>query len=223
LLRKIKESQTKPDLFISTTSEEGKVRVKVILDKCDLQAQEIAIFPNRGRDIAPFLTGYGARLFADYKIVGHLHSKKSIHAPDDYLSSWVEFLERGLIGRNGEMMDVILAKMASDHSIGIVYPDDPSCFGWEGNYSHGKQLLGKMGLRAPSQGLSINFPVGTMFWARSAAFKPLIDLNLKWEDYPEEPLPIDGSVLHAMERIFGILPGVLGFRTVVTKVEGVGR
>lgn len=60
-----------------------------------------------------------------------------------------------------------------------------------------------------------------MFWARSEAMKPRFDLNLQWEDYPEEPLPIDGSMLHAMERLFGIVPSLKGYRTVVTRVEGV--
>jgi len=223
LLRKIKASASRPDLFISTTSDEGKMRVKVLLDKCGLQAQEIAVFPNRGRDIGPFLSGFGPRLFKNYEIIGHLHSKKSPHAPDDYLQNWVDFLEKGLVGKAGGMMDVILDKMASDPSIGIVYPDDPGCFGWEGNYSYGKALIDRMGYKAPFPDSSMNFPVGTMFWARTAALKPLLNLDLQWEDYPEEPIPIDGSMLHALERIFGILPGMCGFRTVVTAVEGIAR
>ena len=223
LLQSIKASTSQPDLFVSTTSEEGKVRVRVILNKYDLQAQEIAVFPNRGRDIGPFFSGFGPRLVKNYEIIGHLHSKKSPHAHDDYLQNWVEFLEKGLVGNNGEMMDAILMKMDSDPSIGIVYPDDPSCFGWEGNYAYGEDLLKRMGFQSPDKDASMNFPVGTMFWARTGALKPIIDLNLQWEDYPEEPVPIDGSMLHAMERIFGILPGLCGFRTVVTAVEGVAR
>ena len=223
IFQKIKASQAKPALFISTTREEGKVRVKVMMDKNGLQPKEIAVFPNRGRDIGPFLTGFGPKLFSDYEIVGHIHSKQSPHAHDDYLQNWVEFLEKGLIGKSGGMMDAILAKMASDPSIGIIYPDDPGCFGWEGNYAYGEDLLKRMGFQSPDKDASMNFPVGTMFWARTAALKPLIDLNLKWEDYPEEPLPIDGSMLHAMERLIGIVPGIAGYRTVVTQVEGVSR
>jgi hypothetical protein len=223
IFQKINASASRPDLFISTTSEEGKLRVNVILDKCGLQAQEIDVFPNRGRDIGPFLTGFGPKLFQDYEIVGHLHSKKSPHAHDDYLENWVEFLEKGLVGEKGGMMDGILDKMASDPLIGIIYPDDPGCFGWEGNYAYGENLLKRMGFQSPDKDASMNFPVGTMFWARSAALKPLIDLNLQWDDYPEEPIPIDGSMLHALERIFGILPGLAGYRTVVTRVEGVPR
>jgi len=197
--------------------------VEVMLSKYGLQAQEIFIFPNRGRDIGPFLTGFGPRLFSDYEIIGHLHSKKSPHAHDDYLENWVDFLEKGLIGKNGEMMDAILTKMTADPSVGIVYPDDPGCFGWEENYSHGKALIDRMGFKAPLLGASMNFPVGTMFWARSAALKPLIELTLTWEDYPGEPAPIDGSILHALERIFGILPNLLGFRALVSYVKETSR
>jgi len=223
LLRKIRASRLKPDLFVSTTNEEGKRAVQELLAKNGMTCCELAVFPNRGRDIGPFLTGYGARLFKDYDIVGHLHSKKSPHAHDDYLQNWVEFLEKGLIGKSGGMMDAILDKMASDPSIGIVYPDDPGCFGWEGNYSYGKALIERMGYKAPLPDASINFPVGTMFWARSEALKPLLNLNLQWEDYPEEPLPIDGSMLHAIERLFGIIPEQIGYRTMLTHVPGLRR
>jgi hypothetical protein len=223
LLRKIKGSQSKPDLFISTTREEGKMAVKKLLETLRMSCRELEVFPNRGRDIGPFLTGFGPKLFCDYEIVGHLHSKKSPHSHDDYLKNWVEFLEKGLIGEKGRMMDTILAKMNSDSSIGIVYPDDPGCFGWESNYAFGEVLLKRMGLPPPDQGASINFPVGTMFWARTAALMPLVDLDLKWEDYPEEPLPIDGSMLHALERIFGLLPNNNGFRTVLVAVKEISR
>ena len=223
LLQKIKNAKSMPNLFISVTSEEGKKKLKLILSKYGLQAQEITVFPNRGRDIGPFLTGFGPRLFSDYEVVGHLHSKKSPHAHDDYLENWVEFLENGLVGEKGGMMDAILGRMATDPTIGIVYPDDPGCFGWEDNYSYGKQLLEKLGFEVPSQDSSMNFPVGTMFWARTAALKPLINLNLKRENYPEEPVAIDGTMLHAIERIFGMLPGLTGFRTVVTATEGISR
>jgi lipopolysaccharide biosynthesis protein len=59
---------------------------------------------------------------------------------------------------------------------------------------------------------NINFPVGTMFWARTKALKPLFDLNLSWSDYPDEPLPYDGSMLHAIERILPIIIGKNSFK-----------
>ena len=44
-------------------------------------------------------------------------------------------------------------------------------------------------------------PYGTMFWYRPEALKPLFDLNLTEQDFPEEPLPVDGTIAHAIERL----------------------
>jgi lipopolysaccharide biosynthesis protein len=68
-----------------------------------------------------------------------------------------------------------------------------------------------------------NFPVGTMFWARTSALEPLIGLHLQWDDYPPEPLPYDGTLLHAVERLlpFTLRAGML--RSATTNVAGVTR
>jgi lipopolysaccharide biosynthesis protein len=66
-----------------------------------------------------------------------------------------------------------------------------------------------------------DFPVGTMFWTRPAAIQPLLDLGLRWEDYPREPAPIDGTILHAIERLLPIVARQTGFRYVTTHIPGV--
>ena len=40
-----------------------------------------------------------------------------------------------------------------------------------------------------------------MFWARRAALEPLWDAGFKTEEFPQEPVPYDGTILHAVERI----------------------
>ncbi len=146
-----------------------------------------------------------------------------VYAHDDYLQNWVEFLERGLMGNEGGMMDAILERMAYDPSIGIVYPDDPMIWRWFENYTMGKNLLEKLGLAIPSENTFFNYPAGSMFWARTEALKPLFDLKLCWDDYPKEPLSQDGSILHGIERLLGIIPEQLGCRTLLTHVPGLKR
>ena len=70
---------------------------------------------------------------------------------------------------------------------------------------------------------AINFPLGTMFWMRSAALKSFVDLGLGWTDYPAEPLPDDGTILHALERLFGVVPALEGWECAVTNIHGVTR
>ena len=222
LIRALGTARQKPDLFISVTSEEGKVTVKGLLKKYRVEYRELAVFPNRGRDLGPFLTGFREALL-DYDVVGHFHTKGSKHAPPDFVKRWNAFLSGNLIGHRGQMMDTILERMNADPAIGIVYPDDPMIWGWFENYSTGKELLEKLGLAIPNENTFFNYPAGSMFWARTAALKSLFDLGLRWEDYPEEPISQDATILHAIERLFGMIPEQTGYRTVVTRVEGVSR
>ena len=45
-------------------------------------------------------------------------------------------------------------------------------------------------------------PLGTMFWFRPKAMKLLFDQDWEYKDFPPEPNKIDGTLLHAVERIY---------------------
>ena len=44
--------------------------------------------------------------------------------------------------------------------------------------------------------------LGSVFWCRTAALKPLFDYHFQFSDFPDEPMPVDGTISHAIERIF---------------------
>jgi lipopolysaccharide biosynthesis protein len=111
--------------------------------------------------------------------------------------------------------------MAADPSIGMVFPDDPNIVGWGANQPFIADIAERVGVREFP--VHFHFPVGTMFWARVDALRPLLELGLGWEQYPTEPLPYDGSVLHALERLFPLVTEQRGMRVVLTTVTGVSR
>ena len=48
----------------------------------------------------------------------------------------------------------------------------------------------------------------------------MLRLGLKWEDYPKEPAPFDGTLLHAIERLLPFATREAGFRYATTSVPG---
>ena len=64
-----------------------------------------------------------------------------------------------------------------------------------------------------------NIPIDSMFSGRTIV--PLLRFCLKWEDYPKEPTPFDGTILHAIERLLPFAAHAAGFRYATASVPGI--
>ncbi len=210
------------DLLISVPTPTAAEWVDSAASDLGLPLTSLAVVPNRGRDIGPLLTEYGERL-RDYDVIGHLHTKKTVDLEDSSVGqTWFHFLIENLVGGEHPMGSEILARMETDPNVGLVFPDDPNVMGWTANKPEADLLAERLGLRDLPED-HFNFPMGTMFWARVEALLPLLNLNLHWEDYPKEPLPYDGTMLHALERLLPFVARTAGYRTLVTNVPGLTR
>ena len=210
-------NQARPDLLISVARDDAQKEVREMLESypANVLVRKMA---NRGRDLGPLFTGFRADILGRYDIIGHFHTKKSPYH-EAFGERWMEFLREHLLGGRARMVDTIFARMHQDRSIGMVFPDDPRAEGWRANRDLALALAPRMGLDA----LPANFwfPLGSMFWARVDALAPVWRLGLSWDDYPPEPVPVDGSMLHALERLLGLgAPGV-GLCNALTHVPGV--
>lgn len=221
ILARLAANAVRPDLYVSVPNKAAMAMVEPMLAGYGGTVAQVQVVPNRGRDIGPFLTAFGAD-WSRYEVVGHLHTKKSLDLNDSaFAFRWNAFLMDNLLGRGHRMADAVVGRLLADPKLGLVFPDDPHVVGWSGNLAFGRELGERMGLASfPSQ---FNFPIGTMFWARTAAIAPLMGLGLQWDDYPVEPLGYDGTMLHAIERLFPSVVASRGFRSAVTHVPGVTR
>ena len=221
ILQRLSGNHLQPDLFISFSNAEIEADISRVLKEHQRDASLHRV-PNRGRDIGPLLSELGCRLDRDYTIHGHLHTKKSVLIDGGTAARWREFLLANLLGTpEAPMADAILSAIHNDPDLGLVFPDDPGCLGWTDNRSHAEALASRLGL--PPLPESINFPVGTMFWARQGALSKLYELGLTWQDYPDEPLGYDGTMLHAIERLLPQICLASGKRYAVTHVPGFSR
>ncbi|WP_312124234.1 rhamnan synthesis F family protein [Pseudomonas sp.] len=222
ILSRLEKNQLLPDLFISTKDNSAVNHISALLESYQGKVVVIQAVKNCGRDIGPFLTAFGEKLL-NYEFVGHLHTKKTADVADQTMGqTWYRFLLDNLIGSDDlTAADTILATMRSRKNIGIVFPDDPHVVSWGLNKSYAENLAHRLHLNELPK--SFSFPVGTMFWARSQALKIMFNEFKSWDLYPAEPLPYDGSMLHALERLFPLVCKEAGFEVLLTYVKDVSR
>jgi glycosyltransferase involved in cell wall biosynthesis len=210
------------DLLLSTDTEAKANSLRRAMLGYKRGKVVIRVVPNRGRDLGPFLTEYARAITDNYDAVGHMHGKRSLKVEGGIGETWRKFLWHNLLGDTHPMMDLVLERLVDDDRIGIVFPNDPHLSDWDDNRDLAEMVAKRLGIHEPLPPF-FEFPIGTMFWARAQALKLLFDLKLGWNDYPEEPLPDDGTILHALERLLPFLVRHAGYRVVMTHVPGVTR
>jgi len=188
-------------LYVSTPAEHAAEvrRALASLSKVRLNIQS---FPNKGRDIAPFLAGFGSDL-RQHDLICHIHTKASPH--NAAKADWRSQLLNALLGSPASIAAIFQLFEQTPH-LGLVFPEYHAALAdqisWGTNFAAAKALADRM--RVPlDPNAVVPFPAGSMFWARSAALEPLLALNLGFEDFPQESGQIDGTPAHAIERLFG--------------------
>ena len=192
-----------PDIFVTGPN----VNKKFILDLFRDYPKNFTFYPceNIGRDIVPFLQVL-AKLTDNYDLIGHIHVKKSLdQCSTDFANSWSTYLLESVIGTSdgdGCAIDSIVNDFENRSPRPALYiPDMTDFLGWGANLSHALNLAPKFGLTdLPDKFL---FSTGTMFWGSAAYLSSFQNINLDWNELASEPLPHDGTILHAIERLFG--------------------
>ncbi|WP_226409654.1 rhamnan synthesis F family protein [Synechococcus sp. MU1625] len=198
------------DIFISTTKDATQALQDIFGRVNNAQKVEVRHFKNIGRDVAPFIVGFGDQIL-NYELILKLHSKKSPHS--NALSGWFLHCLDNLIGSKAVTATNLKALQSTE--IGIVYPVEnyalslgikhDSCWGHEdGNYKKANSFLTQFNLSHIKRDSQFRFPTGTMFWCKPDLLKPILDWNLDWQDFDEEGGQIDGTIAHSIERLIGI-------------------
>ena len=220
--RRLAGNQTPCDLFISTDTPEKARRLSATLAE-HFGKVMVLVMPNRGRDIAPLLTGFGSEvLHGRYDLWGHVHGKRSAWGSDYGGDVWRHFLWESLIGGRYPMLDFVASLFKDNQQLGLAFAEDPYLGGWEGNKEIAKLLARRMGLNDAFPDF-FDFPMGTMFWFRPAALRKLFTMNLTWDAYPEEPVARDGTMLHALERLVPFIAASELFDSASLRVPGITR
>ena len=190
------------DCFVSTNTSEkaGKIR-EIFKEKCHAENVYVEVFANRGRDVAPFLLQM-KNVIHEYDYIGHIHSKKT--KTGDYGDGWREYLFRHLFGEK-EYLKKVFCYMEKNSQIGLVFPETYSLLikqaEWGGNKEECKKLLEKLKIQRNLPDNPV-FPVGNMFWAKTAVVSSLFDADFSSKDFPKEAGQTNLTLGHQIERIW---------------------
>lgn len=207
------------DLFISTDTAEKQAAVTACFADWAAGSVEVRVVPNRGRDIAPKLVGFAA-VHDRYEYVLHVHTKSSPHA--SRLAGWRGYLLDTLLGSPAVVHGVFEA-FALAPRLGMLAPQHVEelrpWINWGANHAQAEGLAARMGFALP-QDTPLDFPSGSMFWARTAALRPLLDLRLSLDDFQAEAGQTDGTLAHAIERLYFLVCEQAGFDWLKVSARG---
>ena len=204
IINKTNNIPVKFDLYITITSPEIKSRLESdikIYSKTNYF--EILIVENKGRDVLPFLKQIKTKL-KYYKYLCHIHTKKSLTAPE-LGNLWRNYLYNNLLG-NTNIVSEILYEFENNEKLGFMFPE--TYFGiiqqfyllTEGTKNWMNFLATKLFSNYKVGELS-NFPAGNMFWARIVAISQIFSYDFS-KYFPEEDDQTNDTIMHAIERIW---------------------
>lgn len=209
------------DIFITTDTEAKKNQISKQLLGYANGSFEIRIVPNVGRDLAAMFVGC-RDVFQRYEFFLHVHSKRSPHDPR--FANWRDFLLDNLLG-SPQIVSSIL-NLLDRPDVGIVFSDHfcevRNLLNWGYDYTLAKGLLARIGVDIRKD-FVLDFPSSSFFWGRTAAVKPLLDLDLQWAEFPIESGQVDGTLAHAIERTLLYIAESAGFRWVKVSKSGYNR
>jgi lipopolysaccharide biosynthesis protein len=168
---------------------------------------------NRGRDIAPFLKLFSMINPEGYKYVCKIHTKKSLHRKDGI--EWRKEILEELLGSDSQVNAI--KQHLDDANIGIIGPKNhiiSTRYFMGGNLPIITEQANR--LKLDYTGEFFNFIAGSMFWFKPSAIEPILNLDLKDTDFPEESGQKDGTLAHALERILCLLAEKNGFHVIQT-------
>jgi len=205
------------DIYIITNDEKTREEAEKQFKDFPCRHLEFRDTQNRGRDVSAYLVTC-ADIFARYDYVCCMHDKKSPYYQSEITGKYFaeHCYQYNLYNRN--YVDNILCLFAQNPRLGMLCPPLVN-FGIYydvlGNEvtiekAEMEKLYKQLNLTVPFDDTPL-FPCGTMFWVRGKAFLPIFAKEWKFADFPKEPLPNGGTMLHALERLYPFIPQQAGY------------
>jgi rhamnosyltransferase len=197
-------------IIITTPRSEMIPLIKEMAAKKSVEKIRIETVNSRGRAESALLVGC-KEIMKEYDLVCSVHDKLS------------RFLEPGSIGLEFGLHQLdsllfsegyirnIVAQFEIDKHLGMLVPPTTYHGGfqqylgneWSINFDLAKKFIEKHNINTQiSEQVPPVYPMGAMFWVRPKCLSKIINSDISYEDFSPEPLPLDGDIIHAIERAY---------------------
>lgn len=207
------------DIYVTTDSVDKKNKIEKIFSSIKCNNFKIIVIENRGRDISALLVAT-KEFIMNYDYVCFAHDKKVMQLDMEIKGQAFSYKCFENILKNNIFVNNIINLFENNPRLGLLTPPPPNhsdyyptiSFEWGYNYEKTIELYKKLKLKVPiSKEKEPIAPLGTMFWFRPIALKRLFDEDWSYSDFPKEPNNTDGTLLHAIERIYPFVVQEEGF------------
>ncbi|NBD26702.1 rhamnan synthesis F family protein [Paenibacillus glycinis] len=215
------------DVIVTTSREDTRERIADYFSRHRIRNGHIVFSRNRGREQSALLVQC-KDLLLRYEYLCFVHDKKVSGAVGvaKIGQSFMDLLWTNTLKSSAYIWNV-LDCFEKNPRLGWLAPPAPhhasylgvSAESWTSSYQATKILSDRLGLDDKLSEEKGPFALGTAFWCRTQALKSLFEYGFKYEDFAEEPMPIDGTISHAIERIFPYVAQHEGYYSGVMMTE----
>lgn len=207
------------DVYITTNSEEKKNAILEVFNKLDCHKLDVKVIENRGRDVSALLVA-GRDFIMDYDYVCFVHDKKVGQLDWGIKGNAFSYQCFENLLKNSAFVENLIHVFDENPRLGLLVPPPPGFgdyyftygYSWGNNFEATQTLYDELDLTVPmSPDRDPIAPLGTMFWFRPKALKLLFDQGWDYADFPKEPNAVDGTRLHAVERIYPFVAQQAGY------------
>jgi len=215
------------DIIITTDEISKKIFIEENFLSKLKNNSKVVLVNSRGRDMSGLFVGC-KDIINNYDYFCFIHDKKSSHNLYNLSgSSFRDILWDNMLNSE-DYINSIIKSFDDNDSLGVIVP--PRVYHsanftsfyynyWLENIDEIKKLFDEMNISIELNLNELPLSIGNCYWAKVEALKPIFDLNLNYEDFCSEPMPADGTISHALERIYGHVAASQGFYTEIVMTE----
>lgn len=188
--------------------------------------------PNRGRDMNSLFV-VCRDVWKKYRYLCFSHDKRTSGDTGSFLigKEFMNVLWENTLKSHGYILE-ILSLLKREKRLGyLTVPAPYHSFyyetvakAWAKSYEATRDLAEKLGLDVDISDQYQPFALGNAFWCKTDALRDIVNYQLETNDFSDEPMPRDGTISHALERIMIFAAQNAGYYSgIIENAEYAGR